>query len=635
MDNTQNPAPGTAPAAPAKKTKKPKGPIRFEAIVPFLIFMGLVIVYFILFFDTHLRKTLEWGGTYLNGAEVNIADVDTSFWKASLSIRDIQVTNRKKPTHNSVELGEIRFGMLWDALLRAKVVIPDAGITDIRVGSQRKRPGKVYEFESRSAALATVRESLSDTVLGDIARLLDGFDPTKDLKDLANLKSAARIQELKKELGTKMDSWNNALASIPGGKDFDQIQAKLQAINVGGSKNPAEIQAQISQVNGLIQEINQKVSTVEKQSSQLSGDVNGFGTSVGQIDDLARQDRQDLESRLKLPKIDPKSMAMEMFGGQFADQLAQVEHYKEMAREYIPPKATSTVKPVEPIHKPKRDKGKNYQFGRPNSYPQFWLKHAVISSRAEGSEFGGNLKGEARDFTSAPEYLGRPAVVSVQGDFPAQNIRGVDARVEIDHVGENPTERFKIKVAEFPLTGRMLSESDTVKFGFAKALGGAEIEGSLAGDQISFGAKTLLRDVDYTISATSKLLEQTLSGVVKGIPQVNIAAMAKGSWKDLDLSISSNLASELASGFQRHLQAKIAESRQKIQAMIDSKISAGKAELTGQYQAARGKVMGQVEEKKKKAEELKGMANAKLEALKKQATGGALEKINPLKKKRF
>src|SRR6185369_6339423 len=61
-------------ATPAKKTKA-KGPIRFEAVVPILIVIALIYIYFALFFDMHLRHALEFVGTHGNGAEVDIGHV--------------------------------------------------------------------------------------------------------------------------------------------------------------------------------------------------------------------------------------------------------------------------------------------------------------------------------------------------------------------------------------------------------------------------------------------------------------------------------------------------------------------------------------------------------------------------------
>lgn len=96
------------------KVKKPKGPIRMEAVIPFVIVTTLTVLYFTLFFDSHLRKAIEFVGYQVMGAEVNVADLETSFRKGTFRMRGIQVTDSSKPTHNMVVVGDIRFGVLWD-----------------------------------------------------------------------------------------------------------------------------------------------------------------------------------------------------------------------------------------------------------------------------------------------------------------------------------------------------------------------------------------------------------------------------------------------------------------------------------------------------------------------------------------
>src|SRR5690606_8093874 len=111
------------------------------------------------------------------GAEVNIDDIETSFFNASLAIRNIQITDVDEPRFNKLQVGTVRWRMLWDALLRGKIAIADASILEIGVGTLRKTPGRVLpkspESESasekiRSLALEKAQEQFSGNVLGDI-----------------------------------------------------------------------------------------------------------------------------------------------------------------------------------------------------------------------------------------------------------------------------------------------------------------------------------------------------------------------------------------------------------------------------------------------------------------------------------
>ena len=56
---------------------------------------------------------------------------------------DLQVTDKEHPERNLVQVGNIHFAALWDALLRGKVAIEDASVLDIMAFTPRKKPGYV------------------------------------------------------------------------------------------------------------------------------------------------------------------------------------------------------------------------------------------------------------------------------------------------------------------------------------------------------------------------------------------------------------------------------------------------------------------------------------------------------------
>ena len=174
-----------------KKVKK-KGPIRFEAIIPISIILVLTGLYFHFFFDSHLKAGLEWTGTQIHGAEVNIKSIKTSFFRAHFRLDGLQVTDKEQPEQNLVELESIRFGMLWDALLRAKVVINEAALENIQIYTKRDSPGEVLpkptEEEAKNSIVAKSQKAILDqakadydqNILGDVANLLGGGGSSKD-----------------------------------------------------------------------------------------------------------------------------------------------------------------------------------------------------------------------------------------------------------------------------------------------------------------------------------------------------------------------------------------------------------------------------------------------------------------------
>ncbi|MEQ1878533.1 MAG: TIGR03545 family protein, partial [Bdellovibrionia bacterium] len=315
----------TQTTAKPAKVKKAKGPIRTEAVVPFAIIVALIAFYFMVFFDSHVKSAIEFGAGYVNGAEVNVGSVKTSFIKGDFAINDLQVTNVENPKVNSVEIGRMHFQFLWDALLRMKFVIQDASITDLQVGTPRKYPGRVTK--KPDPVVEEKKDENKGNALADATKLLDCSVDMSGLKNIGNLQSKAKIEALQADLANKEKEWNASLAALPTGADIDSLKTRISTAKIGGTNNPAEIQQQIQNVDGLLKEANDKVGKVKVAGDTLKNGVSHFQNSLKEIDETVKKDIRDVESKLKLPSLDTESLSKQFFGDQFLAKLGQAKRY--------------------------------------------------------------------------------------------------------------------------------------------------------------------------------------------------------------------------------------------------------------------------------------------------------------------
>ena len=616
------------------KTKpryKEKGPIRFEAIIPLLITLALLSLYFVLFFDGHLRRGIEWGATQANGAEVNIGYLNTSFWRASFEMGGIQVTHVQEPAKNRFEVGQVKMKLLWDALLRAKMVVDTAAINAIEVNTQRKSPGKVLPPPSPKDSkvaqfIAQTKARFSSTALSGVGQLLEGLDPKKVVGNVSDLKSVSRVNTLKSDLEKKETEWQQSLAKIPSEKDFTDLQTRINAVPTGGTSNPAEIANRANTVKSLITEAQGKVNAVQTTAGSLSGDINGFQKSISEIDSWVKADREELERKLKLPSLDAKALSEQLLGDSLLGKIRSAEHYVTLARQYIPAKSANKKNGPAPVA---RAKGVSYEFPVTTSYPQFWLKRAEISSRGEHSAAGGDVSGELLDLTTNAALIGRPAQLKLKGDFAKQELRNLVLHLTIDHRTEIPVESLQASIGSYPVVQQTFSSSDALKFGLSKASGMAKISATAKGDTIDLTLGNTFNNTSYMIAAESKLLESTIQSVLKELPQLEIQARASGPWDGLNFSVESNLGRALEQGFGKQLQAKLAEARKKLDEMIQAQIAKPKQELTARYTETKAKYLGEIDRRKKQAETVKAQAEAKLKAATSQGSGA----VDAIKKK--
>ncbi len=617
---------------------KKKGLIRWGAVAPFTIFIALVWLYFALFFDSNLRHAIEHFGTNANGAEVDVGHLHTSFWSASLDIGNIEVTSVEDPTKNKIQIGSIKWKMLWDALLRGKVAINEAAITDIMVGSTRKHPGRVLppppppppnqesQFDKlKQQTLDNAQKEFSQNILGDVAGFLKGGDAGDQLKIAeGSLKSKARIEALQKELDGKQKEWNDRLSKLPQQKDFQALQDRIKTVKTSGFNNPQEVQQSIQQLNDILKDANSKFGEVKATSDALNGDLNKYQGAYKEVDGLVQQDIKDLEGRLKIPKIDTESLSKMLFGPKLLARVKQAEFYMNKARQYMPAKKSADAKAAPPTpvaHE--RSKGKTYAFGRLHAYPLFWLKLAKITSKSSGAEYSGDLEGQITDLTTDQPIVGKPTVATFKGDFPKQQIFKVDGEVIIDHVTDVAKESVSLTVGQFPVAHQMLVDSNDVHLGFDKADGATTLKVELQDNNVSINSNSAFQNIAYQATAQPPLLGEMIKNIVTDVPKVTVDAKAAGSWTDLKFNVDTNLARELQKGFEKQLQLKIAEAKAKVQKLIDEQIAPEKAKLTAQYNKIQDQVKGALKSKEDEANK----AKSSVDSAKDSATKGQQKQL--------
>lgn len=611
------------------KKPKAKGPIRWEAVIPALVLTLIVGLYFRLFFDGHVRRALEYVGTQVNGAEVNIAHLSTSFLGASLEIGGIQVTDKNKPERNIVQVGSIKFKMLWDALLRAKVVVDEASILNIQALTPRRSPGYVVPppppgdgsgllEKAQDQVLAQTRKKFNANFLGDIASVLGGTDPKEQLKNIqGQLKSDARIKELESELKEKKAKWDQRIKELPQGEELKQYEARIKALKFD-VKNPGELAKNLKEADKILKEADAKIKLIDQTSRDVNGEMNAYTQAYRDLEKMISEDVRDLQTRLKIPSLDPKEFSQQLFMGMLEQKLVSVRKYVELARHYAPPKRSAEEKQerkAERLTPRARGEGVTYRFPITTGYPLFWLRHAAISSELGQSELSGNIKGQILDLTTDQAFIGKPTRITLAGDFPKQNVMGVDAEITLDHMTEVAKDAMRLSVARFPTGTQKLSDSSDVRLAIADSSASSQVVAALVGNEITLDMKNQFNEVKYDLEAKNKQVHQILDSVLKGIPTLTLNASVRGSFDDFEMHLNSNLGQELARGFQAQLQAKISEAQAELRKSIDERVGKERDRLKAEMDKTIGDLTKNLGSKKAEADKI--LADAK-----KAAEGG-------------
>jgi uncharacterized protein (TIGR03545 family) len=565
-----------------KKSKK-KGPIRFEAIVPVLVLSLITFAYFTYYFDHHMRKVIEYVATQANGAEVNVDSVRTSFIKGSFDLDRLQVTDKERPTHNSLEIGNIHFQYLWDALLRMKFVVEDASINDVQLMKPRSRPGKVLPPEPakpskinelQNQVVAQVKNKYSSNMLGDAMGLLEGGDYEAQIQKIREtLKSEARVQEMISDVTTKKGLWDQKVQKLSDTSKLKEVETTLKAVQQ--EKNFAAQAKSVQKLTELLKDVNEQYKDIQKATKQLQSEVKAVSLYPNELQKLVNEDIAALKNRFSVPQLDFKEMAMHLFAGEFAEYIAKARKYQALAEQYLPEKK----KDSDVVVPPKRSEGKNYQFPITTGYPLFWLKRAAISSKGTADSYVGQVSGELTNVTTSPKQIKKPIVLDMRGDFPAVQVMGLKAVLTADFTKDIGKQSALVQVNSFNVPEKLFVENEKMKFGFRNAVGSTTINASLQENQVSMNWNSALTKPQFMVETDNKIAKEMLGNILNNIPVININGNASGSFTNLKMNISSNLGDELGQGFTRELGAKVTQAQDKIAALVEEKITKPKQEL--------------------------------------------------------
>jgi uncharacterized protein (TIGR03545 family) len=632
-----------------KKTatsKDPKGIkklIRLEAVLPVIIVILVFGLYFKFFFDLHVKKGLEWGLTKALGVEVDIQSFETKFTELSLKIQKIEITDSNNPNQNVVQVGQVRFSALWDALLRAKIVVNEAVVEKIEFGVPRGSPGFVAPPDPievgpsaadklKDKSLNVVANKYEDNVLGDAASWLGNTnqDPLEGLK--ANLESKALIEKFQREISEKQKEWDSRLKSLPKPEEFEALGKRISQVKTSNFKDINELSKSLKELDGIIKEADSKYKTLDSANKDINADIKKIDQELKLIQSQVQTDIKELQNHLKIPKLDSKSIAKSIFASYLAPYEEKFFRYKKLADKYLPPnlmKKGNKNEPDESIQPRPRANGMSYEFGRPRSYPLFWVKRTRISSQAGMSPYAGFIDGEIRNISSNQLLTGEPIVAEIKGDFPAAQLMGLYTKFSFDNRKKESLIVFLFDLNSYPVqTPKELVKSSDISLNLTKANGRLNMSAQLlALKNFDLDFKSTLTNFSFETQAKQKIVKEIFENSLKSLPEISITAEAKGTFPKFPLNIDSNLGRELGKAFEAELRAQVEKAKKELQAKVDAEIGKNKEALEKQIADLKNKVQGQIEKLQNQAENQKKLAENKINVAKKDGENKGKKQI--------
>ncbi|HPI39911.1 MAG TPA: TIGR03545 family protein, partial [Pseudobdellovibrionaceae bacterium] len=466
----------------------------------------------------------------------------------------------------------------------------------------------------------------------------------------SKLKSKDQLEKVKTLLAEKQTFWNEQLKILPNQKEIEILKKKFEQIKTKDFKDVNELQASVKALDDLSKEAQSKFSQLQTTSQQLQTDLNLLNQESNKINELIKEDTKTLESLLKIPSIDPTSITKSIFLKYLISKLSKYQKYMDMAQKYLPQSVTSGVKEKAlnlaqgKKSKPEvdttensqkntivahpRDKGINYEFSTPRSYPLFWIKDISISSKSSGNDGLGNIQGSIKNIVSNQQTIKKPTTMNIAGDFPSENLMGLSFDAKYDNLNSNNLIEVKSQIKSYPLENIQLLDSQDAKISFANTSAAFVFNFGLENfKKLSINNSNHFNEVIYSIDSQNSSYKPILVSLFEPIKKVTLNTQISGDLPQMNLSLNSNLGEEIQKNIQVQIQNQINKAKAAIEEYIQNEVGKTKKQLEAEINTLKTSLEGQISKTKTDLEEQKKNAEGKIEVAKNDSENKAKKEI--------
>jgi uncharacterized protein (TIGR03545 family) len=600
--------------------------VRWKGIIFIIVLISCVLVIGILFSNFWLENKIEVTGTSLNGARVDIDDLEFSITDFFIRWNRLQITDPRNTMMNRIETGKCEFDIEFLPLLSNKIIIESFTITDIRTNTERSEDGAIDENEKfkMPSFLKETTEYLEGEVSSVVTPQFSSLKKQADIDSIINildLKSITKISNLQEEIETTYQSWEKKFSGLKIEDDLKNVESQIKSIDINNIKTADQYYAAVKKVDGIYKTINTTSKDLTGINKGLNTDIKNMAGQLAQVDDWIQDDYKRALSMAKIPDINAKNISKLIFGEKVVNQIITYIGYIASAREYT--HSSHSEKPVK--ESPPRLKGQDIYFYNQNARPDFWVKKLNLSGYTENDI---KLSGLISNIVSDQRQIGENTKIALKGN----NDRGTEIALKgiFDYLTDQPAENFEFHYHGFSLADYQLSTSKLLPNKIEKGTGALTSRLGLSADQIegevAFTGKNLIFDMAVSTQNLNEI-EKIIQSAINNISSVKFSAEIKGTSENLDLSIKSNLDDVLMDKIGSIVNKRFEKARADITRRVDSEVNKHRAELDNlvsekneliqeqiqKYEQMLAKEKNRADTKKKEIEEIYEKEKSKIE----------------------
>ncbi|MDH5445596.1 MAG: TIGR03545 family protein [Gammaproteobacteria bacterium] len=592
--------------------------IRWKGLIGFTLAVVVLALFYILFIDSIIRNSIEYAGTRMVGAKVELAEVDFKFSPMGMKLGRLQVTNPDVPMQNIIDIKQIRFNMDSLNILRRKVLINEMRVEGVQFHTARKTSGAIKKAASpkpKPRPATDGKKKETGLAMPDIK-----IPNVDEIMGREEIKTIGMAEKFKTDSQVSQDRWKKIVHDMPDEKRVDEHKARLDKIKQTNTKDIKALADAIEDLKRLKKDIKSDMSYVDNSRNKISGDLGQLNKDFKALKSSPEDEYRRLTSKYSVTAGSVGNISQLLFGG-------EAKKYTNMAMGWY--------KKIEPYmayvdfsggKEPQvdRHKGLDIRFKEYNPQPDFLIKVAHASFETDKGRFSGKIM----DITGEQDITRKPVSLRFSGN-KMKGIGSILLTGSFNHIDpSSKKDQINFTLSQYALNKYRLIDREDMTIYLDKAKSDLKLVASRVNDNIQADFRSHVHSIQYNNTASGNEMAMMFLSSINKTRDFNIYGKLRGTFDNYSTKVSSDLDNRLRANMGEHINRRLAgfrkQLRDKIQqkarqpideaekklkdlnSMVKNDIAIRKARLTHQYNSV-------VDEEKRKQKEKKARLKNKAE----------------------
>ena len=549
-----------------------KSMLRPVGIVAFALVGALLVLCFYWAAPWLIKQGIERTGTEINGARVDVANVDLSLSPAGLYLYGLQVADAKQPMQNMLELEQAYAELDLFALWGGKIIIEDLNIQKLRFGTARAVSGAVQNEDLAAETEGESPSSVSQFLSGSLAGLGGELPDADSILERHPLKTTQLAKQLNSTFEEQKNKWQATSQALPDEKRLEYYEQEFKALTSGDIDSLEAFNERKAKFDALKQELekDQELLLKAKQGLQQSQDL--VQQNYQALKRAPRDDFNALKAQYSLDADGGLNLTGLLFGSQFQSYAENALYWYNrlaplMAKTDSSSEDGSAADAQQDAVEPARGTGRFVHFGAEATSPNFLIQKAQASavlSHGELMLFG-------QDITHQQYLSGKPSVISASAT-ELNDTDALDMLLTIDHRTADTVDTLAIDIKGQNLDDLTLSESDNLSLALAYAKLDLNANVLLKNEDLSGGLKSRFTNTKLVGDGGSQVAKE-LASALERVESFYLNSLFSGSLSQPEFEFKSDLDKALKQAVSGRFKEKQQEWEGKLKAKLDSKLS--------------------------------------------------------------